>query len=306
VRAVDGRAAAPPVPERLISERAAFWITDILSDADARAYIFGRGGSLEFPFPVAAKTGTSQAYHDNWAIGYTRDVTVGVWVGNFDRSPLRNSSGVTGAGPIFHDVMIAAVERARGRLPLDDARPIVEPPADLRRVTLCAESGLTPNAWCPTRVVEWLPLDVTPKECDWHRETAAGVTTAYPEQYRQWVQGEGGVFHGLPADRAHSSPSRPAVAKVMETTADASRLTITAPLAGALYLIDPTLRSEFQTLPLRARGASPGVLEWFVDGHSVGRVDPDDAVRWPLERGRHDISARDASGHTAETTVVVK
>ena len=84
--------------ERLISERTAFWITDILSDADARAYIFGRGSSLEFPFPVAVKTGTSQAYHDNWTIGYTRDVTVGVWVGNFDRTPLRDSSGVTGAG----------------------------------------------------------------------------------------------------------------------------------------------------------------------------------------------------------------
>ena len=70
---------------QLVSPRTAFWITDILSDPEARAYIFGRGGDLEFPFPVAVKTGTSQAYHDNWTVGYTRDVTVGVWVGNFDR-----------------------------------------------------------------------------------------------------------------------------------------------------------------------------------------------------------------------------
>jgi penicillin-binding protein 1C len=60
----------------LVSPRTAFWITDILSDDEARAFAFGRGGSLAFPFQVAAKTGTSQAYHDNWAIGYTRDVTV--------------------------------------------------------------------------------------------------------------------------------------------------------------------------------------------------------------------------------------
>ncbi len=101
-------------PERrtLVSPRTAFWITDILSDADAREYVFGRGGSLEFPFPVAVKTGTSQAYHDNWTIGYSRHVTVGVWVGNFDRRPLRNSSGITGAGPIFHAVMLAAERRA--------------------------------------------------------------------------------------------------------------------------------------------------------------------------------------------------
>ena len=74
--------------DRSCRARTAFWITDILSDAEARAYAFGRGSSLDFPFPVAAKTGTSQAYHDNWAVGYTRDVTVGVWVGNFDRTPL--------------------------------------------------------------------------------------------------------------------------------------------------------------------------------------------------------------------------
>src|SRR5205823_12800064 len=90
----------------VVSQRTAFWITDILSDAAAREYIFGSGGALDFPFPVAVKTGTSQAYRDNWTIGYTRDVTVGVWVGNFDLSALRNSSGVTGAGPIFHEVML--------------------------------------------------------------------------------------------------------------------------------------------------------------------------------------------------------
>ena len=91
-----------------MSPRTAYWITDILSDDDAREYIFGRGGSLEFPFQVAVKTGTSQAYHDNWTVGYTRDVTVGVWVGNFDRTPLNSSTGVTGAAPIFHAVMLAA------------------------------------------------------------------------------------------------------------------------------------------------------------------------------------------------------
>src|SRR5262249_38702999 len=75
----------PSTPDRVMSGRTAFWITDILSDPDAREFVFGRGGSLDFPFPVAVKTGTSEGYRDNWTVGYTRDVTVGVWVGNFDR-----------------------------------------------------------------------------------------------------------------------------------------------------------------------------------------------------------------------------
>src|SRR5205085_3182607 len=111
----------------------AFWISDILSDDDARAFAFGRDSSLSFPFVVAAKTGTSQAYRDNWTVGYTRALTVGVWVGNFDRTPLVGSSGVTGAGPIFHDVMVAAVERVLGRLPFEDDRATIAGPETLAR-----------------------------------------------------------------------------------------------------------------------------------------------------------------------------
>ena len=68
---------------------------------------FGFDGPLAFPFPVAAKTGTTRNSRDNWTIGYTEDLVVGVWVGNADNTPMQGTSGVTGAGPIFHDVMLA-------------------------------------------------------------------------------------------------------------------------------------------------------------------------------------------------------
>ena len=129
------RNASSRAERTVVSPRTAFWITSILSDADARSFIFGRGGDLEFPFEVAVKTGTSQAYHDNWTVGYTRDVTVGVWVGNFDRTPLRDSSGVTGAGPIFHAVMLAAARHYRSCLQRGrDRRPPAGGPAASRYV----------------------------------------------------------------------------------------------------------------------------------------------------------------------------
>ena len=156
----------------VVSPRTAFWITDILTDAEARAFIFGRGGDLEFPFPVAVKTGTSQAYHDNWTVGYTRDVTVGVWVGNFDRTPLRDSSGVTGAGPIFHAVMLAA-ERAAGN-PSSARRDRRAARRTSQQVAICALSGMRANAWCPTRATEWLPPS----------EEAPAVLVAPPERRR--------------------------------------------------------------------------------------------------------------------------
>jgi len=83
---------------------AAYLIADILSDNNARTLAFGPQSPLRFDFPVACKTGTSSNYRDNWAFGYTPEFTVGVWVGNFNGSPMNNVSGVSGAGPILHDL----------------------------------------------------------------------------------------------------------------------------------------------------------------------------------------------------------
>ncbi|MBM3750956.1 MAG: hypothetical protein FJW21_07210 [Acidimicrobiia bacterium] len=189
----------------VFSDRTRYWITHILSDPEARRYVFGEGGSLDFPFAVAVKTGTSQAYHDNWTIGYTRDVTVGVWVGNLDRTPLRFSTGVTGAGPIFHDVMLAAVEYARGALPLFDQTPIRDVPGGLREITLCAESGLVAGSACPARIREHLPHDAGDRTCTWHHATDRGVLTVYPEEYRSWAAP--GTQHLAPRT-AHSTEHR--------------------------------------------------------------------------------------------------
>jgi penicillin-binding protein 1C len=304
IRAIDGRATPAGQPARVLSPRTAFWITDILADPEARAYAFGRGGSLEFPFTVAAKTGTSQAYRDNWAIGYTRDVVVGVWVGNFDRSPMRGSSGVTGAGPIFHDVMIAAVEYARGSLPIGDRAPIVSPTGDLRRVELCAESGMRPTDACPTRVIEWIPAGAASDTCTWHHATPSGTVTVWPEVFRPWARSVGRLTtsNGL---EATSGVAAKVSAPGLATPSDGS-LAIVAPLGGAVYSIDSTLRPEFQMLTLRARGGTAGRREWFVDGAPVGISTTDDAVRWRLTRGMHEVSVRDADGHSALTSFVVR
>jgi membrane carboxypeptidase/penicillin-binding protein PbpC len=71
-------------------------------------------------------------------------------------------------------------------------------------------------------------------------------------------------------------------------------------------MIDPTLRPEFQTLPLRATSASGGELQWFVNGTAVGTTAPGGTLRWPLLRGRHAIAVRDLSGRAASTRIEVR
>jgi len=303
IRAIDGRAIPASAGETIISPRTAFWITDILSDDEARAFIFGRGGSLEFPFTVAAKTGTSTAYRDNWAIGYTRDVTVGVWVGNFDRTPLHDSSGVTGAGPIFHDVMIAAVERARAMLPAGDRTPIVAATSDIRRTRVCAVSGMLATDACPTTMTEWVASDAPAEPCTWHHASDEGLVTVWPEPYRQWARAAGLLVSVSPAVEI---TSREQPSRLTESGQPPRSLSIVAPLAGATYLFDPTLRREFQTLPLRASGAAAGDLTWFVDDVEIGIAAADRQLRWPIARGAHEIRVRDASGQSAETRIVVR
>ena len=83
-------------------------------------------------------------------------------------------------------------------------------------------------------------------------------------------------------------------------------LTIVSPPAGATYLIDPTLRREFQTLPLRVVAAASGRIEWSVAGRVVGSANAMPAVDWPLVPGHHASSRATNSGRKAETTVVVR
>lgn len=290
----DGSVWQPPAPEkrRVISERAAYWVTDVLSDPKARAFVFGTGGSLDFPFPAAVKTGTSQAYRDNWTVGYTKEVTVGVWVGNFDRSEMVNSSGVTGAGPIFHEVLIAAQRRIAGGL--HSGAPLAPAPPGLSPQPICALSGMAAKDACPARVVERLPADRVPLPCTWHLKPGR-TAVAWPPLYRNWAREAGMAVQGGagPAAQAAAKPARP--------------LQIMNPPGGATYLLDPTLRTEFQTLPLRAEAQAPGgSVTWSVDGVEVGTCPASAALDWPIRRGRHTVAARDAAGNRDSVTILVK
>ena len=133
--------------------------------------------------------------------------------------------------------------------------------------------------------------------------------TFWPAEYRQWAHA-----NGLDNDDRVPPPSagqrittlRSASTEGERTPISRATLAIVSPPDGATYLIDPTLRREFQTLPLRATTNARGNVEWSVAGHIVGSADASKALDWSLIPGEHHIVARDAEGHTAEATVVVK
>lgn len=121
---------------RLFSENTAWLLADMLSDRGARYVTFGFDNPLALSHWAAVKTGTSKDMRDNWAVGFNTNVTVGVWVGNASGAPMHNVTGITGAGPIWADMMEAAATK------LGTSR-FRDPPAGLvkRRVQFAAEDG---------------------------------------------------------------------------------------------------------------------------------------------------------------------
>ncbi len=99
----------PKEGRQLVAPQLVYLISNILSDKDAKAQGYGTywANRLHFKGEIGVKTGTSEYKTDNWTFGYTNSYTVGTWVGNNDNSPMHPSlaSGVTGAAPIYHDIM---------------------------------------------------------------------------------------------------------------------------------------------------------------------------------------------------------
>jgi len=160
----QGRIIQPQVmPElqRAMDPRHAYLLTDILADDEARIPTFGRNSALKLDFPSAAKTGTTDDYHDSWTVGYTPELVTGVWVGNSDNTPMKKLSGVRGAGPIWHDFMTKALATSpHTGFPRPDG---------LVELSVCPISGQLHTDACPKARTELFLAENTPPKCTVHQ-----------------------------------------------------------------------------------------------------------------------------------------
>lgn len=259
---------------------ACWLLADILADNHARARSFGMGSALRLPFPCAVKTGTSTDYRDNWTVGYTPEYTVGVWVGNFDNSAMRGVSGVSGAAPIFRDVMSWLVAQEPSRwypMPPGIGEREVDPLTGLPRPSHFA--GQRPV------VVEKFRRALLPDPPDASQYDPMG-RVRLPVEFRAWLEG----------------PDNWLGSQAIADLAESGQVTwrITSPLPGTPVLLDPDLPAGGKLLPLRVSPAAPGLI-WSSPTLNIERE------RAHLVPGRHEIFVRDpATGQEAVTWVLVK
>jgi penicillin-binding protein 1C len=278
------RAAAPGEAlqpgRRIASEPSAALVLDILADPEARIPGFGLATPLDFPFKVAAKTGTSRHFTDNWAVAAARRFTVAVWVGNFSGRPMDGVSGVTGAGPLLHRAVLATGRRyPPGAFPGPDS-------AGATAARICRLSGLLATDRCPGGTEWFAPETVPTTGCDWHGDR--GVVL--PPEYAEWSEPGRSSLRPVPV-QAGAAPGAGGTGK------DGPGFRIVSPLDGDVYRVPPGADPRYSSVALRATGAE---VRWFVDGR------PHTPARWVLRAGTHRFRAVSPGGLAAEATIRVE
>jgi penicillin-binding protein 1C len=271
-------------------EPIAYLISDILSDNQARWYMFGRGNVMELPDgrPAAVKTGTSNDWRDSWAVGYTPDVTIGVWVGNNDNAPMHEIAGANGAGLIWRDLM-ARYHEGRPHHPFPRPQSVVEQ-------TVCAGTGTLPDPSCPHTIRERFVAGMGPPPPDIEYKTvrvagdgsclAASYSppqevrevrfAIYPPEFREWA-----AQSGIPQPPTRPCPQPVSLDEVIamfqpvgdEGIVRGSQAFIKG-IARYAYILDVGSGEAPQTWQVINRGTS-GVVQgligvWHLEGQPPG------------------------------------
>lgn len=289
-------------------------ITDVLSDDNARAYIFGRGSKLTLPGrPAAAKTGTTDDYRDGWTMGYVPQLAAGVWTGNNDNTPMKRAGGSIAAAPIWHGFMSRALKNTPvvqfPKPPENTAQKPILRGGSSGKITVKVDtiSGKLATSSTPEEFVEertyMQPHDILhyvdlkdPRGPEPKNPSADPQYILWETGVKDWINKQGGtgfVFDFPPTeyDDVHQESMRPSVA-----------------------FTSPTNNTVFTTRTIVAdvhAGAPRGIatVKYYIDGQLVGSANSFPFTlsyeAHALKNGNHELKARayDDVGNIGETSI---
>ena len=273
--------AAPlvtPAPAQpVVDAQYAYEVTSILSDKEARRPAFGAAAeTLSLPDrPSVAKTGTTNDYRDAWTLGYTPDLAIGVWVGNADYKPMKQTAGSVGAAPIWQNVMRRSLEGTPGRAFTE--------PQGIQHLEVCADTGTLPSEACPNRRQEVFaaghgPL---PARFDLHQRLRIDKVTGllatestppdrvetrdvmvFPARYQKWAEA-----HGMPQLNLEQPKYAFQPELELKGPVDGSQVGGIVQVTGRAHLPEPLVwRVEY--------GVGPSPIGWgTLTGQKQGDVD---------------------------------
>lgn len=306
---------------RVLSPEISFLISHILSDNNARRDEFGPNSYLNIPGKtVAVKTGTTNDKRDNWAVGFTKSVTVGVWVGNNDNSPMNQkiASGITGASPIWYDIMNELLKKYTDG--------IMDKPDNVKALTVDAYLGGLPKDGYPTRSEYFisgtepkdvssfyktlkisksngkLANDVEVKNGNYDQKDFIVITENDPvstdgknrwqDAINAWNQTQGDPKYHAPTDMSDSSADDCIVSikgPGNDSTVNSNSIEVTAKVTSV---------SDIQKIQI------------FDNGNQLKEIDANNSnvdETFNLSNGIHQIKvwAQNSKGHTGDSTVTI-
>ena len=264
----------PIKTRKLFNRKAAFLTWHILSDPAARFASFGYDSSMNLPFPLAVKTGTSKGFRDKWAIGINSRYGVGVWIGNPEGENMKDLARVGNATTILRDIFLAIQKDwTQGE--------IAVPPGIVKR-TICPLSGELLSENCRDSVEEYFDEKHLPgKTCTYHVREKGQMVVSYPELYGKW------------AKKTQSEAN-------LDVRMDRRRW-ISFPQQGDFFYISDAISRQDQEITFEVMGFAPGEeIEFVLDNSLYRTVLFPETPTWRLQRGDHSLSIR-SKGQTFDT-----
>ena len=290
------------LPAGILSEDALRLVTGYLSDPVRRLPSFPRLSALEFPFPVAVKTGTSQGYRDAWTVGYSDSTIIGAWTGRPDNQRMNHLGG-----SVVAELVHALFLDFQGGDKAGFETVPFPPPRGAVAVTVSPWSGQLAGENTPGARVEYFLRGTEPTEycqvfqpfsVDSDTGRLAGPDTptdqvvirylpVLPPEYAAWARDEGYLL--------------PQASVMPEGTAEAM---VRFPPSGARFILDPAVPLRFQSIALEAV-IEPRISEvvWVINGEEYGRASYPYTLRWPLQEGVFQVQVRFPNAHVESAPV---
>ena len=302
--------------QSLLSPAAAYLLTEILAQRTRPDLPLDAAASRHLP-RIAWKTGTSYGRRDAWSIGYNRQYTIGVWVGNFNGQGSPALTGADVASPLLFNLFNALAYNGKAEW--------FAPPASLDFRLVCAETGLVPGENCPNQLLDYyLPGTSGGQRCQHVQEVllsadgqssycrACAPASGYRRELYPNLRPEVLAFResqGLPARR--QPPHNPACRLVRSADASgapgsdaAPLLAITSPAAHAEYVLNATEKQQL-LLACAAAGEVRQVY-WYVNDQFLKAAPATARVFFRPPPGEVKISCADDHGRTVDVRVLVR
>ncbi|MFP4162975.1 MAG: transglycosylase domain-containing protein [Chitinispirillaceae bacterium] len=298
---------------RLIERDVALQIQRILSDPQARLPSFPPGSYLEYPYPVALKTGTSRGFRDAWTVGWSDTYLVGVWIGRHDHESMKGLSGFSAAAPVVQDIFTKLhPERKEGLSNLRFPPPKGYKPFRINTLTgelnsehspftttIYLKPGTEPTTY--SRVERWLPIDkrnglLASQYCPGEHVVSKRFI-ALPPIFKDWAE-----VQDLQLPPKNHSPLCDGAPVV-----DDYDISIIAPQNKSRLFMDPEMPQEQNMLMLNCM-VEPRASEvmWIVDGkeYAVSKFPYREA--WPLSPGEHTFQVQIPFTQCASDVITVE